>query len=188
MHKNFLLTGTLVGVSLLGFISNTQAGNENGCSDYISIVFREGAPVDKFKIENQSKNWQIKTMDIDLSSSKGRLIFDTISGGKGVEVFQPYQSVSGSAKLSNVALVEDGADAINLNFEKFSSGESFTFSIDVDDQLTTSELGQIRVTGGEMAQAKAVFLIENADGSRFKKEASFDYKNKAVLKSENCNS
>ena len=90
--------------------------------------------------------------------------------------------------ISNVALVEDGADAINLNFEKFSSGESFTFSIDVDDQLTTSQLGQIRVTGGEMAQAKAVFLIENADGSQLKKEALFDDKNKAVLKSENCNS
>lgn len=188
MFERYFLAAAMAGFSLFDSTWHAKAASENACSDYIKVSFAEGAPVDKFKIENQSKNWQIKTMDIDLSSSKGRLIFDTISGGKGVEVFQPYQSVSGSAKLSNVALVEDGADAINLNFEKFSSGESFTFSIDVDDQLTTSQLGQIRVTGGEMAQAKAVFLIENADGSRFKKEASFDYKNKAVLKSENCNS
>ena len=88
----------MAGFSLFGSTWHAKAASENACSDYIKVSFAEGAPVDKFKIENQSKNWQIKTMDIDLSSSKGRLIFDTISGGKGVEVFQPYQSVSGSAK------------------------------------------------------------------------------------------
>jgi hypothetical protein len=105
-----------------------------------------------------------------------------------VEVFQPYQSVSGNAELSTVALVEDGSDAINLDFKKFSGGDSFTFSIDVDDQLTASELGQIRVTGGEMAQAKAVFLIENPDGSTVKKTASFNNQNEALLKLTGCQS
>lgn len=188
MLKHFLLIGTLAGVSLLGSASYTYATDENSCKDYISVVFREGAPVDKFKIQNQSKNWQIKTIDIDLSTSQGRLIFDTISGGKGVEVFQPYKSVSGSAKLSTVAMVEDGEDAIKLNFENFSTGDSYTFSIDVDDQLKASDLGQIRVTGAEIAQAKAVFTIENSDGSQVTKEAWFDDKSKAILKAKSCKS
>jgi hypothetical protein len=84
--------------------------------------------------------------------------------------------------------VEDGSDAINLDFKKFSGGDSFTFSIDVDDQLTASELGQIRITGGEMAQAKAIFLIENQDGSTVKKTASFNNQNEALLKLAGCRS
>lgn len=188
MLKNFLLIGTFAGISLFGSAPNIYANDVIGCKDYISVVFREGAPVDKFKIKNQSKNWKIKTMDIDLSSSQGRLIFDTISGGKGVEVFQPYQSVSGSARLATFALVEDGADAVKLNFEKFSSGDSYTFSIDVDDQLTASDLGQIRVTGEEIAKAKAIFMIVNSDGSQVIKEALFDDTSKAVLKAKNCKS
>lgn len=188
MFKQFLFTAGMAGLSLFGSISHALAASEEACSDYINVSFAEGAPVDKFKITNQSKNWNIKAVNIDLSSSKGRLIFDTISGGKGVDVFQPYKSVSGNAKLSKATLVEDGANSINLNFEKFSSGESFTFSIDVDDQLTASELGQIRVTGGEMAQAKAIFMIENSDGSTVKETASFNNQNEAVLKLLGCQS
>jgi hypothetical protein len=188
MFERYFLTAAMAGFSLFGLTLHAQAASENACSDHIKVSFAEGAPVDKFKITNQSKTVQIKAINIDLSSSKGRLIFDTISGGKGVEVFQPYQSVSGNAELSTVALVEDGSDAINLDFKKFSGGDSFTFSIDVDDQLTASELGQIRVTGGEMAQAKAVFLIENQDGSTVKKTASFNNQNEALLKLAGCQS
>ncbi|WP_162798442.1 hypothetical protein [Sulfitobacter sp. SK012] len=49
------------------------------------------------------------------------------------------------------------------------------FSIDSDDRLTTSDLGQIRVTGGEMAGAAAMF--ELADGTTQK--TVFDAQNAA---------
>jgi hypothetical protein len=41
-------------------------------------------------------------------------------------------------------------------------GGRAAFSIDVDDRLTASDLGQIRVTGGEMEGALALF--EAVDG------------------------
>lgn len=188
MFERYFIAAAMAGFSLFGSPSHAQDASENACSDYIKVSFAEGAPVDKFKITNQSGNWHIKAVNIDLSGSKGRLIFDTISGGKGVEVFQPYQSVSGTAKLDKVDLIEDGSDSINLDFNQFSDGDSFTFSIDVDDQLTASELGQIRVTGSEMAQAKAVFLIENPEGSTVTKTASFNDQNEAVLKLAGCQS
>lgn len=189
MLKRVLVTGAIiVGFGQYSAISNAHAATQNACANDIHVSFSEGAPVDKFQIKNNTKIWQIKSINIDLSSSNGRLIFDTISGGKGVEVFQPYEPVAGSAIISAFDLVEDGAEMINLQFEKFTKGDSFTFSIDVDDQLTNSELGQTRVTGGEMAQAKAVFQIENLDGSTATKIASFNEENEAILKATDCQS
>jgi hypothetical protein len=60
---------------------------------------------------------------------------------------------------------------------KYKNSTGTAFSIDVDDRLTGSDLGQIRVTGGEMAGAAAIF--ETTDGRRTK--AVFDTQNRAQV-------
>lgn len=184
-RKSVLVLGAFI--VILPLNASPALAATDSCNLGVEVTFREGAPVDKFTVENKSSAWQVSNMEIDLKSSKGRLIFDTTSGGKGVEVFQPYKSVSGSAKVTKASFVADGADSISIAFEKFSKGQAFTFSIDVDDQLTASDLGQIRVTGGEMENAKANFILKNSDGKTIKAQASFGKNNKAILKMPNCN-
>ena len=66
----------------------------------IEVRFIESAPKDRFIINNTSEcNLSEFTFSIDLSESVGKLIFDTTEAGAGVEVFQPFEIVSGNIEL-----------------------------------------------------------------------------------------
>lgn len=177
-------------VTLLVFTMNANASSSDiaACKSAITVSFAEGAPVDRFEIKNNSNSWQIVNLEIDLSTSRGKLIFDTISGGKGVEVFQPYKAVSGDAKILKANTIKDGSDLISLAFEQFKSGQNYTFSIDVDDQLTASQLGQIRVTGSEMELATVNFMLANSSGVKTNAQAVFNANNQAILADADCSS
>ena len=134
------------------------------CGLVVEVVFDEGAPRDRMSIANESTTEiSIDSFRIDLSSSVGGIIFDTLEGGSGVEVFQDFQVEGGDAVLSSEPVAEDGADELRLEYDTFNTGESFEFSIDVDDQLPDSDLGQIQVTGAEIAGA--LVAVTTADGS-----------------------
>lgn len=188
MFKKISVIAGMFALSAIQTLPAKAAGENSACSENIKISFAEGAPVDKFIIKNNAPNFQIAELEIDLSNSKGRLIFDTVPGGKGIEVFQPFKTVSGQAKVINANAVKDGTDRVALEFEQFANGQDYTFSIDVDDQLTSSELGQIRVTGGEMESAQANFVLTNASGEETKTSASFGKNNQAILFSPACQS
>ena len=119
--------------------------------------FVESAPRDSFVFSNQSgEEWNIVSIQVDLAQSAGKLIFDTTDGGEGVEVFQPFavaDSRNGviAAQLSEMPITSDGDREITLSFSNFPKDAKFSFTIDVDDQLADSDLGQIRVSGGEIA-------------------------------------
>jgi hypothetical protein len=151
-----------------------------GCVREVSLVFTESAPRDRFEIRNDSSPGQrIQRLTLDLSPSAGRLIFDTTEGGTGVEVFQPFRTEPGEARLSRLPVVDDGSDRITLDFTRFEPGQRFRFSIDVDDRLTTSDLGQIRVSGREMEGAllTAEFGARGATGGAV--QARVDGNNRA---------
>lgn len=148
------------------------------CGVDIQARFIESAPRDRFVFENKSSfPVEIASLSLDLRPSAGRLIFDTESGGTGVEVFQLFRGEEGDAELANAPTVNDGDDQIALAFKAFGSGQTYRFSIDVDDQLTNSELGQIRVSGGEMQGAELTAVT--ADGTVHR--AVFDASNRARM-------
>lgn len=154
------------------------------CVHEVSMVFTESAPRDRFEIRNDASAGQrIQRLTLDLSPSAGKLIFDTIEGGTGVEVFQPFRVEPGEAKLKGAPVVQDGSDRLTLDFKRFEPGQRFRFSIDVDDQLTASDMGQIRVSGREMEGAllTAVFAArDGATGSEL--QARVDGTNRAQAK------
>jgi len=159
------------------------------CNETIEISFAEGAPVDIFTIENRSKFWNVVAVEIDLSGSKGNLIFDTSAGGQGVDVFQPYKSVSGSAIIAGEIEVKDGSEKITIAFDRFAQGQTYAFSIDVDDRLAASELGQIRVSGSEIEMAMVTFDVEAAQGeTAARKQAFFGKDNRALVNDRSCSS
>jgi len=134
------------------------------CGVVIEVLFDEGAPRDRMSISNGSTAAiDITKVTFDLSTSFGRIIFDTLDGGAGVEVFQDFRVESGSAELTKDPTANDGADSLVLEFDRFATGDDFTFSIDVDDQLVDSALGQIQVTGAEIEGASVSFEIAQGD-------------------------
>lgn len=150
---------------LLLLAGGAQAADCTGAS----LRFVESAPRDRFELTIGDQ--ALTAVQVDLRGSAGRLIFDTADGGTGVEVFQPLRDEGGTTAVD----VPDGAEAIKVALGDGKAGSRAVFSIDVDDRLTSSDLGQIRVTGSEMAGAVATF--ETADGTTIK--AVFDAKNRA---------
>ena len=129
----------------------------------LTIRFIESAPKDIFVIENTSAcALSAFTVDINLSNSAGNLIFDTTEVGAGVEVFQPFEVRSGEITLAGEQAVNDGNNQLSVRIERLAPNESASFTIDVDDQLSNSELGQIRVSGSEIQGASARVLINNS--------------------------
>ncbi len=86
-------------------------------------------------------------------------------------MFQPLRDEGGTTASD----VPDGTGAIKVALRYGKGGSRVVFSIDVDDRLTSYDLGQMRVTGGEMAGSMATFETENGTMIR----AVFDVKNRA---------
>ncbi|MEM8540031.1 MAG: aggregation factor core [Pseudomonadota bacterium] len=125
----------------------------------VSVVFREGAPKDRFTIENTGGcllDGAIVT--IDLSQSKAGLIFDVTEKGAGVEVFQPFELTSGASYLAEIPTVRDGDNKVSLVLGSLPQSKVISFTIDVDDTVNQRE---ITVSGSEI-QGAAVLL--NAGG------------------------
>ena len=159
------------------------AHDASPCVHEVSMVFTESAPRDRFEIRNDSSaDQRIQRLTLDLSPSAGKLIFDTLEGGTGVEVFQPFRIEPGEAQLKGSPVVQDGSDRLTLDFTRFESGQRFRFSIDVDDQLTASDLGQIRVSGREMEGAVLTAVFGPRGGAGTELQARVDGNNRARAK------
>ncbi len=127
----------------------------------VEVSFFESAPKDRFVIKNISKcALENLIVEIDLTKSAGRLIFDTTAAGAGVEVFQPFEVREGSIDLISPGNaedgnaedgdVEDGDSKLSVSIASLLADETASFTIDVDDTLPKSELGKIRVSGAEI--------------------------------------
>lgn len=166
-------------------------GNANAaghaCAWSTSAKFDEGAPRDYFHITNESTGpWAISAFHLDLKPSAGQLIFDTEAGGKGVEVFQLFDAAPGNVKMKEARIPDDGDTELQVSFNEFAAGDTFSFSIDVDDQLTDSELGQIRVSGSEMAGSVLQIQMVNAQGEQRTQQLRFNEANTSVITVSGC--
>ncbi len=160
---------TLCAAGLALAAAQTQAE----CMQALTVKFVESAPRDRFEITNTATGVFVTGLRIDLRGSSGGLIFDTASGGAGVEVFQPFEAAQGI----DAAEIADGADQLSLRLDGLAAGQRTGFTIDVDDRNTQSDLGQIRVTGAEIAGARVFFTL--ADGDLL--EADFDADSRAKV-------
>lgn len=112
----------------------------------ITVRFEESAPKDRFVISSDCTVSDI-SMTIDLTPSAGSLIFDVTAQGAGVEVFQPVEVQSGTARVTPVL---DGDQVVDLTIAALPANAVVIISADLDDVLIDSNLGQIRVSGSEL--------------------------------------
>lgn len=117
----------------------------------IVVNFIESAPKDRFVFKNEgSCSYESLHVEIDLTESAGRLIFDTTDSGAGVEVFQPFEVRDGEIRLVSTDQVRDGEQVLTVEIKNLTPDSTASFTIDLDDTLPKSELGQIRVSGAEI--------------------------------------
>jgi len=133
------------------FLATTLLCAFQPISANMDIAFVESAPKDWFSLTNAGECVLEKiSMTVDLSSTAGKLIFDTTSAGEGVEVFQPFETREGNVQLTSAKTVLDGENRLAVFVDALAPGQSVSFTIDVDDTLPKSELGNIRVSDSEM--------------------------------------
>ncbi len=115
----------------------------------IHLEFIEGAPKDRFIITNVgSCDLDGALVTIDMGDSFGGLVFDVTGQGAGVEVFQPFQVVSGAEFLTNEPVVSDGDTQVALQVQGMGAGEAVIITTDIDDTINSRE---ITVTGSEFS-------------------------------------
>ncbi|WP_425091297.1 aggregation factor core [Tropicimonas sp. S265A] len=121
----------------------------------IEVSFRDGAPKDRFTVTNTG-NCPTGPMvvEIDMTNSVGKLIFDVTARGAGVQVFQPLEITAGAEFLRIIPGVEDGQTGLQLDLVGLPAGGRISFTIDVDDTIGQRE---ITVSGSEM-QGSAVIV------------------------------
>ena len=149
----------------------------------MQFSFVESAPKDSFRIINNAAcaTGAVEVI-IDLSTSAGNLVFDTTDTGAGVEVYQPFELVTGAEHVLSATPISDGDSMVHINLSSLSPGDEVVFTIDVDDQLASGELGQTRIAGSEIAGASAT-VISNAQGAV---TGNYDQKSVAVVAFESC--
>ena len=124
----------------------------------ISVAFYESAPKDRFVIKNDLCTLDEAVIIIDLATAPAGLIFDVTASGAGVEVFQPVR-VEGNPTLD--PLVLDGDQKLEVRLPSFGRNQELIITADIDDTLENSDLGQIRVSGAEIAGTRAAIISEN---------------------------
>lgn len=147
----------------------------------IRVTFRDGAPKDTFAITNLSACASgPMDLQIDMTDSTGKLIFDVTGAGAGVEVFQPLEITQGTEFLAAIPGVQDGQKVLSFQITNLPANGAITFTIDVDDTIGARE---ITVNGSEMSGS--ALMVQTAS---LTSNAVFDTSAVAVVDTPPCQS
>ena len=155
------------------------------CDPVARVIYREDAPTDFLTIENASiGQWRLTALEIDLSPSAGRLVFDPLPGGGGAGSAAPMLWVSGVQPAAPPAPL-DGAKRATLSFGGVPPQERSVFSLDLDDTLPAGSL-PTRVALTEIEGAKIIAAFAGPNGAEFTLEGAFGENGEAVLEPSAC--
>jgi hypothetical protein len=174
-----------IGISVL-LCSLTAGQAARACGPEVVIRFIDSDP-DLFIIENKSlEDWTLLSLEFRAGNSMGKVVFDTDFGGAGASAPQQFEHVEGEVGLMGTPVVADGAEELSLHFINFSAGRQFTFSIDLDDRIPMSDMGQAYVTGEEIAGAEVTGLFSHPKIGEGKAQGTFGTDGRAHLRGAAC--
>ena len=157
------------------------------CGQEIEIRFMEASGGDIFIISNISQEpWSLESLTIHLAGSIGYLLFDTVDGGPGYSMPQPFGAVDNEVGLVAEPDVGDGDEEVHLQFRDFGPGKSFMFVIDVDDRLELSDFGQAVISGPEIQGAAGSATLTRGGDIKSQIRGQFEIDGRALLKGGVC--
>ncbi len=158
----------------------------HACGPVIEIDFYESGP-DIMSIHNRSEEaWSLVSLTFNLSTSAGSLIFDTAFGGAGENSPSDFDIIGGNARLAATPRVSDGDTVLVMLFASFGPGQHLEFTVDLDDRLVNSVLGQAIVVGSEIAGARVDGTLRDPKGNDMPVRGIFNDKAQAQLTSLSC--
>ncbi|MEQ8739354.1 MAG: hypothetical protein RIE87_08235 [Rhodospirillales bacterium] len=164
----------------------TLAPVARACGPEVVIRFIDSSP-DLFIIENKSlEPWTLLSLEFHAAQSAGRVVFDTDFGGAGASEPHQFETVEGEVGLMKAPVVADGAEELILHFTNFQAGRKFVFTIDLDDRLENSPMGQAYVTGEEIAGAEVTGLFTHPQIGEGKARGTFGTDGTAHLRGATC--
>lgn len=176
------LAGVLA-AALMGLSPNPA----RACGAEIEIRFIEASGGDIFIVSNISQeSWALEALTIRLSGSLGHLWFDTVDGGPGYSMPQPFAAVDNEVGLIAEPHVGDGDEEIRLKFRDFGPGKSFMFVIDVDDRLELSDFGRAVISGTEIHGASGSATLSRSGEAKSRVQGLFKTDGRALLKGGLC--
>lgn len=146
----------------------------------VSVDFIEGAPKDRFVISNAACPTGPVQITIDLQPSAGALIFDVTGAGAGVEVFQPFELVSGGSLVTRPPEVKDGDQVLTIDLAGLGPDGVVAFTIDLDDTINSRE---VTVAVSELTGARVILA-----GDGMTSEATFGAAASLVVPWKDCES
>lgn len=156
------------------------------CEPVATVEFNEAAPKDIFTIKNLSNEWTVTQLTFDLTSSRGKMLFDTAVGGTGLNVAQPFERRSGTATLSAAPNISDGDNVLALRFDAFGPGDDFQFTIDVDDTLPAGARGPTMIGANEIEGTLVMATLRGANGLIANGKGRFGPRNEAMIELPVC--
>ena len=157
------------------------------CGPKIEIRFMEASGGDIFIISNTSQEpWALESLTIHLTGSHGRLVFDTVDGGPGYFMPQPFGALDNEVGLIAEPHVGDGDEEVRLQFRDFGPGKSFMFVIDVDDRLELSDFGRAVISGAEIQGASGAATMTQGGDTKSQAQGQFEIDGRALLKGGLC--
>jgi hypothetical protein len=125
------------------------------CAD-VNIWIYDGDPYDRIRIQNTACQPLVGTLRIDLSSSSGGVIIDTVRGGPGTKDPMPVEIEQGAIKVEPV---EDGAQDITVLIGHLAENETGIVTLDFDDTRGWWPGPRIEVFGDEIAGTVATLKV-----------------------------
>ncbi|WP_156907358.1 aggregation factor core [Thalassobaculum salexigens] len=157
----------------------------DACGPRLVATFSEGAPADRFTLTNTSDpGWSVTEVEIDLGPSRGRVIFDVTERGAGLSVYQPFEEATGTEVIADRSDVTDGDSLLTLRFSRFAPGDSFGFTIDLDDTagfvptvVSTDEIAEgrvrVRFTSDRGEATREGYFDDNSEADTGRLEGCF---------------
>ena len=149
------------------------------CGPRVDVRYQEDSP-DVFRITFVAgKEFELQTLDIDMTSSIGGAYIDDIYDPPPANKF----SIAKVAKIENA---QEGGQTARLVFKGFIVGRSLTYWMDLDDRSRADGANYDHLTADEIKGAKASAVLRHSNGKLEKIEGAFDKDGKAILAPRAC--
>ncbi|MEM7296478.1 MAG: hypothetical protein AAF330_07645 [Pseudomonadota bacterium] len=116
------------------------------------MTYRDGNPHDRFFIRHSGCAVLVGELEIDLHSSRGEVLIDTVRGGPGTKDPMPVDVERGPVLVDPV---EDGAKILRVSILGLEPGKLAAITLDLDAETHWWPAPRVAVEGDEIAQSEA---------------------------------